>query len=56
MNILESINVNFTTLKKLKTSMGKIDLYTFLYIRVKFHGNFIVNVVLLSPFVGIAKM
>ncbi len=36
--------------------MGKIDLYGFFYMCVKFHGKFIVNVVFLSPFVRIAKM
>ncbi len=36
--------------------MRKIYLYSFFYICVEFHEKIIVNVVLLSPFVGIAEM
>jgi hypothetical protein len=41
MNILKSYDLNSTTLRKLKTSMGNIVLYGFLYVCVKFHGKFI---------------
>jgi len=36
--------------------MGKIVLYGFFYECVKFHGNLLLNVVVLCPFIGLAKM
>jgi hypothetical protein len=36
--------------------MEKIVLYGFFYVCVKFHEKKSLNVVLLNPFVGIAKM
>jgi hypothetical protein len=45
------------TLRKIENIDGKqIFFYGFFYVCVKFHGNFLLNVVILSPFVGIANM
>jgi hypothetical protein len=39
----------------MKTLMVKIDLYGFFYV-CEFHGNLLLNVILFSPFIGIAEM
>jgi hypothetical protein len=36
--------------------MGKNVFYGFFFVCVKSHGKIIINVILLNPFVGIAKM
>jgi hypothetical protein len=43
MHILKSYDINSTTLRKLKTLMGKIVPNGFFYVCVKFQGKFIIK-------------
>jgi hypothetical protein len=56
MKIFKSFDLNSTILEKLKTLMGNIFFYGFfMYLQI-FMEKLSLNVILLSPFVGIVKM